>query len=123
MNLCTSDELPKPPDVSDTELALILESDDPSTFRIPMCLGEPRTDTDKGQFIQNEMMIYVIYYMVYYCIAGEACKVFDVAINPEALKRVHSSELFRQFIMTAALEGLQTKYKVELNIGGEIACF
>ncbi|KAF4520024.1 hypothetical protein B566_EDAN007172 [Ephemera danica] len=95
VNLCTSEDLPAPPDVSDDELALILDSEDTTKYRVPMCLGEPRNEPDKS---------------------GDLCKVFDVAVHPAALKRFSASELFRQFIITAALEGLHNKYDVEMKV-------
>jgi len=49
---------------------------------------------------------------------GKPCKVFDIAIHPKTLQKVESNELFRQFILTAAMEGVQNKYNVQLRIGG-----
>lgn len=48
LNLCTSEEIPQTKDVSEIELAQILNSDDPSTYRVPMSLGEGRTEKDKS---------------------------------------------------------------------------
>lgn len=39
-------------------------------------------------------------------------------MHPTALQRLNESELFRQFILTATMEGIQTKYNVELNVAG-----
>jgi len=43
---CT--QLPAPKDISDEELLKLLEAEDPSGFRIPMSLGEPHAELDKG---------------------------------------------------------------------------
>ncbi|XP_059476526.1 PIH1 domain-containing protein 1 [Neocloeon triangulifer] len=96
LNLCTSEEIPQTKDVSEIELAQILNSDDPSTFRVPMSLGEGRFEKDKS---------------------GQQCQVFDIAIHPKTLQKVENNELFRQFILTAAMEGVQNKYNVALKIG------
>ena len=42
-------QLPIPRDIPDDELLKLLESDDPSGFRIPMSLGEPHAELDKGR--------------------------------------------------------------------------
>ena len=50
INICTSDKVPVPKDVSDQELAEILQSVDPRQYRVPMSLGEPHAEVDnKGQ--------------------------------------------------------------------------
>jgi len=41
-------QLPAPKDITDEELLKLLEAEDPSGFRIPMSLGEPRAELDKG---------------------------------------------------------------------------
>ena len=41
-------QLPAPKDIGDEELLKLLEAEDPSGFRIPMSLGEPHAELDKG---------------------------------------------------------------------------
>lgn len=41
-------QLPEPTDISDEELMRLLDSDDPSGFRIPLSLGEPHAELDKS---------------------------------------------------------------------------
>ena len=41
-------QLPAPKDISDDELVRLLDAEDPSGFRIPMSLGEPHVELDKG---------------------------------------------------------------------------
>lgn len=48
LNVCRTDALPEPVDVSEEQLTRILESDEPSTFRVPMSLGEGHQETDKS---------------------------------------------------------------------------
>lgn len=40
--------MPAPKDITDDELLKLLDSEDPSGFRIPMSLGEPHAELDKG---------------------------------------------------------------------------
>ena len=50
INVCTSDKIPAPKEVSDQELVDILQSVDPTQYRVPMSLGEPHVELDnRGQ--------------------------------------------------------------------------
>jgi len=51
---------------------------------------------------------------------GNPSQVFDIAVHPRTLQKLESNELFRQFIFTAAMEGIQNKYSVNLKVGGNI---
>ena len=46
INVCTSDKIPAPKEVSDQELTEILQSLDPTQYRVPMSLGEPHVELD-----------------------------------------------------------------------------
>jgi len=94
LNLCCSEELPVPADVTDEKLLEILESDDPTEFRIPLSLGEPHMEKDKS---------------------GKACTVYDVMVNPSLFAKVEKSELYRTFLVTVMMEGLEDKYSIGLN--------
>ena len=48
-------QLPAPKDISDEELLKLLEAEDPSGFRIPMSLGEPHAELDKGTARQTDV--------------------------------------------------------------------
>ena len=47
INVCTSEKVPSAKDVSEEELAKILQSVDPTQYRVPMSLGEPHVELDK----------------------------------------------------------------------------
>ncbi len=47
VNICHTTVIPSPVDVTESELTRIFESDEPSTFRIPMSLGEGHEEVDK----------------------------------------------------------------------------
>ncbi|XP_033932734.1 PIH1 domain-containing protein 1-like [Pseudochaenichthys georgianus] len=48
VNVCQSPDVPLPPEISRDELGDLLQSEDPSGFRVPMSLGEPHTETDNS---------------------------------------------------------------------------
>lgn len=47
LNICQTEVIPAPADITDSELTDILDSDEPSSFRIPMSLGEGHDEVDK----------------------------------------------------------------------------
>uniref|UniRef100_A0AAY4CWR6 PIH1 domain-containing protein 1 n=1 Tax=Denticeps clupeoides TaxID=299321 RepID=A0AAY4CWR6_9TELE len=94
INICQSPALPAPPPLSREELMELLESDDPSRYRIPMSLGEPHTETDHN---------------------SRGCVAYDVVISDEFFQRCQKDELFQQFLIAVSLEGLENKYALELS--------
>merc|ERR1712226_1543755 len=96
VNLCTSDLLPDPPDVGEDELVQILSSEEAPDFRMPMSIGEPHTELDN---------------------AGKACTVIDVVVSGPFFKRLQdqTKPVLNSFFGTAMLEGIQDKYKFELE--------
>jgi len=97
LNICTSDAIPAPEDITEEELIKILESDDVSNFRVPMSIGQPHSENDK---------------------AGESCDAYDVVISPEFFKKMNDSPLFHNFFMVATMEGIEQKYSLELDKNG-----
>ena len=50
INVCTSDKIPSPREISDKELMEILESVDATQYRVPMSIGQAHVELDnKGQ--------------------------------------------------------------------------
>ena len=94
INVCTGENLPVPKEISDEELLELLDSEDPSGFRIPMSLGEPHAEVDKS---------------------GQGCTAYDVVVNPEFFKRMNNSEVMLGFFLTVTLEGLEYKYDMTLS--------
>ena len=47
INICHTDVIPQPVDINESDLIKILESDEPSTFRVPMSIGECHEEVDK----------------------------------------------------------------------------
>lgn len=48
VNICQSNSVPHPPDLSREELVELLQSEDPSSYRVPMSLGEPHMEVDNS---------------------------------------------------------------------------
>ncbi|XP_076121335.1 PIH1 domain-containing protein 1 [Alosa pseudoharengus] len=94
LNICQSSQVPLPPPLSHEDLIELLESDDPSGYRVPMSLGEPHTELDNSK---------------------QACTVYDVVVNDEFFQKCQNDELFQQFLLAVSLEGLENKYKMGLS--------
>uniref|UniRef100_A0A1E1X8V3 PIH1 domain-containing protein 1 n=1 Tax=Amblyomma aureolatum TaxID=187763 RepID=A0A1E1X8V3_9ACAR len=91
VNVCHTPELPEPRDIDDEELIHILESEDPTSYRVPLSLGLPHEEVDKN---------------------GSRCTAYDVIINETFFRKVSSNELFKTFLITVALDGIEDKYGV-----------
>lgn len=48
VNICQSNSVPPPPELAREELLELLQSEDPSSYRVPMSLGEPHTEMDNS---------------------------------------------------------------------------
>ncbi|CAG9853671.1 unnamed protein product [Phyllotreta striolata] len=92
VNICQTDAIPPPKDITTKELQEILESDEPGDYRVPMSIGEIRTENDKK---------------------GEKAKVCDVAVNPSFFKKVTNIPEFKNFFLAIVFHGLQDKYNLE----------
>lgn len=88
VNICHTDGIPPPRDVSEEDIQRIIDTEDTS-FRIPMSIGQMREDVDKK---------------------GETAMVFDVAINPLFFDKIHNSQLLKNFFLSIAFEALANKY-------------
>ncbi|TKS92423.1 PIH1 domain-containing protein 1 [Collichthys lucidus] len=91
INICQSNLVPPPPELSREELVELLQSEDPSGYRVPMSLGEPHIEIDNS------------------------CTAYDVVINQEFFQRCQKDPLFQQFVILVSLEGLENKYSLELS--------
>uniref|UniRef100_A0A671QT23 PIH1 domain-containing protein 1 n=1 Tax=Sinocyclocheilus anshuiensis TaxID=1608454 RepID=A0A671QT23_9TELE len=96
LNICQSQVVPPPPHLSQEALVDLLESEDPTSYRVPMSLGEPHTEVDNS---------------------SQGCTVYDVVINDEFFQKCQKDTLFQQFLIAVSLEGLENKYNLELSRG------
>ncbi|XP_036409237.1 PIH1 domain-containing protein 1 [Megalops cyprinoides] len=94
VNICQSPALPPPPHLSKEELLELLESDDPTGYKVPMSLGEPHTEMDNN---------------------SQGCTAYDVVINNEFFQKCQKDPLFLQFVIAVSFEGLENKYSLELS--------
>ncbi|KAM7386043.1 hypothetical protein PAMA_008928 [Pampus argenteus] len=94
INICQSNSVPPPPELSRDELIKLLQSEDPSGYRVPMSLGEPHTEIDNN---------------------SQGCTAYDVVINQEFFQMCQKDPLFQQFVILVSLEGLENKYNMELS--------
>ncbi|CAG9113694.1 unnamed protein product [Plutella xylostella] len=99
INICLTDAIPCPRDITNEELMQILSSEDPSSYRVPMSIGEGRTEPDKS---------------------GSPATVYDVAINPKFFKKIEKDDLFQTFFLTVVFEGLQDKYQFEIDMQNNV---
>ncbi|XP_018429033.1 PREDICTED: PIH1 domain-containing protein 1 [Nanorana parkeri] len=90
INICKSNQIPAPPDLSEQELVSILESDDPSGYRVPMSIGEPHVEVDNS---------------------GSGCTAYDIVINSSFFDKIKRGVVD----ITVAMEGLENKYATELS--------
>lgn len=94
VNICQSDAIPAPEDISVEQLTEILASETPSTYKVPMSITELRLTPDK---------------------AGKEAMVCDVAIHPTFFRKIEAMNVFRDFLITIVFEALDTKYNMQIN--------
>lgn len=94
INVCHSDKVPEPRDITDEELLKLLDSEDPFSFRVPMSLGEPHAEIDKS---------------------GNGCTVYDIVVNTKFLDKMKDSEVFKAFFLTVSMEGIEDKFKTNID--------
>ncbi|XP_077354630.1 PIH1 domain-containing protein 1 isoform X1 [Festucalex cinctus] len=94
VNICQSNVVPPPPELSKEKLLDLLQLEDPSGYRVPMSLGEPHTELDNN---------------------SQGCTAYDVVINQEFFQKCQKEPLFQQFVIMVSLEGLENKYNIELS--------
>ncbi|XP_063157227.1 PIH1 domain-containing protein 1 isoform X2 [Candoia aspera] len=94
VNVCRSPHIPSPPDLTNEELACLIESENASTFRIPMSLGEPHVEMDKS---------------------GTGCTAYEVTINSNFFNKMESNQFLKEFFLMIAMEGLSEKYEVDIT--------
>lgn len=94
INICTSDGIPPPEDITADQLTDLLTSETPSNYKIPMSITELRLTPDKS---------------------GKDAVVCDVAIHPEFFRKVEAVVIFRDFLITIIFEALDAKYSIQIN--------
>ncbi|TNN52179.1 PIH1 domain-containing protein 1 [Liparis tanakae] len=91
VNICQSNSVPLPPEISREELVELLQSEDPSGYRVPMSLGEPHTEVDNN---------------------SQGCTAYDVVVNQEFFQKcqVYWKVLKnRKFLGSVSEQNIRTK--------------
>ncbi|XP_055918885.1 PIH1 domain-containing protein 1 [Eupeodes corollae] len=95
INVCHTDEIPPPEDITEEELTGILQTDEPSSYRIPMSISEPRITKDKS---------------------NNPCDACDIAVNPKFFYKIEKSILFKDFFLALIAEALSDKYNIQIKV-------
>ncbi|XP_058505607.1 PIH1 domain-containing protein 1-like [Solea solea] len=94
VNICQSNSIPSPPQLSKEKLVELLQSEDTSSYRVPMSLGEPHTEVDNR---------------------SQGCTAYDVVVNQGFFQRCQEEPLLQEFVVLVSFQGLENKYNVELS--------
>ncbi|KAG5674809.1 hypothetical protein PVAND_004756 [Polypedilum vanderplanki] len=96
INICHTDEIPAPKDITETELHKLIENQNATDFKVPLSVTKPRDCKDKN---------------------GNDAVVSDVAVNTDFFKKKikHGDGLFYHFLITLIFESFEQKYKIELD--------
>lgn len=96
LNVCHCEELPAPlEDLEEDQVAGILDSDDPSRYKIPICVGDLECVRDNKD--------------------ENAAKI-DVVVNSTFFKkRLENSEFFRQLFLLVSSEAIKNKHGIKLD--------
>lgn len=94
INICHTDGIPAPSDITELELTDILQSDEPHSYKVPMSLSDPRLTTDRS---------------------GKQETACDIAVNSGFFKKIEKLGLFQNFFITLIFEALENKYDIEIQ--------
>lgn len=94
VNICTSDKIPPPEDISDTKLLQLLNDDVPD-YAIPLSIGCERMETDKS---------------------GKPSATYDVMMNTAYLRKCREKDHFMAFTIIVILNGVANKFDKEIDI-------
>lgn len=96
INICHTDEIPAPKDISESELHKLIEEQNASDFKVPLSVTKPRDGKDKS---------------------GNVVEISDIAVNTEFFnKKIKRGDgLFYHFLITIVFESIEQKYKIEID--------
>ncbi|XP_046739611.1 PIH1 domain-containing protein 1-like isoform X2 [Diprion similis] len=89
LNICLTTEIPAPEEISETQLLKLIEDEAPSSYRIPMSIGNQRMESDHN---------------------GQLSPTYDIAINTQFYKKCMEQKLFWVFLISVVIEGVSDKY-------------
>ncbi|KAK9512784.1 hypothetical protein O3M35_001124 [Rhynocoris fuscipes] len=94
VNVCHCPDVPAPKDITGDELIALLESDDPSTFTVPMSIGDLHVECDNS---------------------GNLASAYDIAINTGYYNKIRDDELFKNFFLSITMQGVEEKHKLQFD--------
>ncbi|XP_035783641.1 PIH1 domain-containing protein 1-like [Anopheles albimanus] len=94
INVCQTDGIPAPRDITEDELIAVLNDGEPNRFRIPMSITIPRQIVDKS---------------------NRECTVCDIAINDAFFKRIEPGGVMREFLINVLFDGIEGKHSIVLD--------
>ncbi|XP_076239076.1 PIH1 domain containing 1 isoform X2 [Calliopsis andreniformis] len=94
INICTSDKIPPPEDISDAKFYEIVLEESPQ-FVIPMSIGRERLESDKG---------------------GSPCATYDIAINTTYFEKCQNKNNFLLFTISIIMNAISNKLNKPLNM-------
>ncbi|KAI7878858.1 hypothetical protein K492DRAFT_238324 [Lichtheimia hyalospora FSU 10163] len=92
INICYSDAIPAPPVMPESEIEKALNADPTATYRVPVSLGQERTEN-----------------------AGKTALIFDACINTHPYMRSERHLEFRLYILELCIELIEERISVELS--------
>ena len=94
VNICTSDKIPPPEDISDAKLFEIACATENLDYVMPMSIGTERLETDKD---------------------GRPCVTCDVAVNTAYFEKCRQKKMFLLFTVSVVLDGVANKFDKIFN--------
>ncbi|XP_055643289.1 PIH1 domain-containing protein 1-like [Toxorhynchites rutilus septentrionalis] len=94
LNICQTDGIPPPEDITEDQLLAILNDGSPGSFKIPMSITQPRSTQDSSD---------------------KTCQVCDIAVSCKFFSKIEKGGLMRDFLITIIFEGINTKYNIALS--------
>uniref|UniRef100_A0A915PY48 D-lactate dehydrogenase (cytochrome) n=1 Tax=Setaria digitata TaxID=48799 RepID=A0A915PY48_9BILA len=98
LNICHCAQLPPPLDLSEDEVAKLLDSTDPSRYRIPLCVGDVEVVLDRKGENSIKVMTDVIVNSTFY------------------LMQLEKSEFFRQLLLLVVSEAIEKKHDIKVDV-------
>ena len=99
VNVCKHERIAEPIPLDEDVVSPERDADDNNKdavkFKIPLSCGVGRSDVDKG---------------------GKSCKVYDVIVNPNTIRKCSEDSEFRRFVAALCMSWIQQKSEPSLNV-------
>ncbi|KAF9584316.1 hypothetical protein BGW38_006890 [Lunasporangiospora selenospora] len=99
INVCSSDQLPKPPRATEAEIQKAINAEEDATYQVPFQISSPREYQRAGQ---------------------KGYLVVDACINSDPYKRAEKDFDFKLYIMELAMEWVEEKCRIKLSRNFEL---